>query len=100
MAVPRYRGIRDWHYRATACFMALPRPWGLPVLMLGFQQVGWRLAWLGMVWPVWLLPRSSYRATAHFKALTTAQPNRAVYRVPRYRGPAVALPRATEVIDQ
>ena len=25
MALPRYRGIRDWHYRATACFMALPR---------------------------------------------------------------------------
>ena len=80
MAVPRCRGTHDCTYRATACFMALPR--------IGLAWSGFHLA------PTTVhLPR--YRI---FRAPTTAQPSCAVYRVPRYRGRAVALPRATSHI--
>ena len=90
-----------WLHRATAEFViALPRyrvfygtTTALELPVLAFRcLVDWQ------AWPAGFcmastavhLPR--YRAS---RALTTAQPSRAVYRVPRNRGPAVALPWAT-----
>ena len=100
-ALPRKRG---WLCRATAEFViALPRyrvfygttaPLELPVL--AFKCL---VAW--HAWPSGVCMASSavhlprYRA---FRAHITAQLSRAVYRVPRYRGHAVALLRVTQIM--